>query len=145
MYLKELEATFNVNGNEITILSLEETDSIIEQSVDKTNNDIISKQIIPFDDKEDILRFYIDNCSRLQPNKVYVVTDYSKECGVAVLDSLIRLNPNFAFNAEHTGIISILSEDLSNKLILDFYEENDRFFLEIETAGNLWGKIRKDN
>jgi hypothetical protein len=140
-YLKELEDIFNVNSNEVTILSLEETDSINEQSRDKLNNKISSKKIVPFDDKENFLKFYIDNCLRLQPGKVYAFTDYSKDCGAAVLNDLKCLNPIFAFNAEHTGIISILSQDLANKLILDFYEENNKLFLEVEALGSLWGEV----
>lgn len=140
-YLKELKAVFNVNSNEVTILNLEETDSIGEQSSGKINNNIASKKIIPFDHKENFLRFYIDNCSRLQPGNVYVFTDYSKDCGAAVFNSLKCLNPIFAFNAEHAGIISILSQDLANKLILDFYEENNKLFLEVEALGSLWGEV----
>lgn len=140
-YLKELTTIFDVNSAEILILSLEETDYITEQTRSKLNREILAKEVVLFNDKERLLSIYADKCHRLLPNKIYVFTDYSKDCGVAVIDKLTRIKPTFSFDAEHGGLISILSEDLSNELILDFYEEKDEYFLEIEVLGNLWGKV----
>lgn len=135
-YLKELEAITNIDVSKKNLLSIVESDKITFQTDGKPY-----KAKVLFNDKERLLIF-IGDLLELKDGKAFLSTAYSKDCGLLQLNSLKDFNVNFKFNDEHSGLITIVLKDLSNKLLLDFYEENQEQYLEIEVYGDDWSKAR---
>ncbi len=137
-YLKELNAITNKKVDESMLLSIVDSDK-----VNSTLFEECYKTRILFSDKEKLL-LLIGRLISLKDGKIYLYTSYSEDCGLLKLDSLKDFNVNFNFNDEHYGLIIIILQDLSNKLILDFYEEKERYYLEIEAYGGDWSKLNLD-
>lgn len=135
-YLKELEAITKINVSQKDLLSIVETDKVIFDRDDKSY-----KAKILFNDKERLLIF-IGDLFKLKDGKAFLSTAHSKDCGLLEMNSLKDFNVNFNLNDEHSGLITIVLKDLSNKLLLDFYEENEEQYLEIEVYGDDWSKAR---
>ena len=142
-YLKELNRLVITTpihaGN---LLSLEETEMIKEKASGVRALESY-KKTIPFEDKEK-LRKYLNDLQSIRDNEFYLFTEYSNYCGAASVPGLNYFNWQFEFTAEHAGIISILLKDLSNELILDFYESNNMKLLEIEAFGSSWPNVLID-
>lgn len=135
-YLKELEAITKIDVSQIDLLSIVESDKVVFNGDDKSY-----KAKILFNDKERLLILFGD-LLKLKDGKAFLSTEYSKDCGLLEIDSLKDFNVNFNFNDEHSGLITIVLKDLSNKLLLDFYEENQQQYLEIKVYGEDWSKAR---
>lgn len=135
-YLKELNALTNIEVIEDMLLSVVESNKI--GSVPHENS---YKTKILFHEKDKLLIF-IGKLIKLKDDKAYLFITHSKKCGLLKLDNLKDFNINFNFNDEHAGLITIFLRDLSNELLLDYYEENGEYYLEIETYGDDWSKAR---
>lgn len=135
-YLKELNALTNIEVKEEMLLSKLESDAL-----GKVPEDFSYKTKILFNEKERLLMF-IGDLIKLKDGECYLYTAYSKKCGALKLGSLKDFNINFNFNDEHAGLLTITMKDLSNELLLDFYEEANEYYLEIETYGKNWSKAR---
>lgn len=134
-YLKELDAITNKKINEEMLLSLVESDEI--------NSTVFTESrttLIDFHDKEKLL-LLLGDLAKLRNGEIYLYTSYSEDCGMLQLDSLMDFNVNFDFEDEHSGLITITLKDLSNKLILDFYEEGNDQLLTVEVYGADWTKV----
>lgn len=135
-YLKELNSITNMEVNVGMLESLTE---------DERLKGIVSKKVfkdkILFHDKENLLLFF-GQLLKLKNGKAYIYTTYSKEFGLLKINGLEDFNVNFNFNDEHAGLISIILRDLSNELTLDFYEEEDEYYLEVQSYGDDWSKAK---
>lgn len=134
-YLKELNALTKIEITKYMLLSLVESDKI--GSVDK---EYFYKSNILFKEKNKLLLF-INYLIKVKDGECYLNTSYSKDCGVLKLSSLKDFNINFKFFNEHSGILSIILKDLSNELLLDYFEEDNEYYLEIEVYGKDWANI----
>ena len=119
-------------------MSLEKTEEIRDQSIGTLSNKSIIKIDLSFEDKSQ-LKEIIDNLSGVA-GSILVFTDNSNYCGAARIADLSKFNTQFNFEEEHSGIISILSQDLTNNLVIDFYEEIGQQFMELEVQGGEWVK-----
>ncbi len=140
LLLKELDSFLFKNSSDI--LSLEESEEVI-QSVKSTNyNELLNFKIIglPFNDKT-ILKCVVDLIAKADLKSVYVSSGYSEYCGLILISSINSLNTGFEFTAEHTGLIVLYSFDLQNKLILDFYREQGNELIDIEVYGQCWANV----
>lgn len=68
----------------------------------------------------------------------------SKNYGVYLLLTINEFNSDFYFNDDSSGIFSLVSEKMDNEMILDFYEEDNSEYLEIELYGKQWSSIEID-
>ena len=137
LYLEELNNLFNSSITKDNLLSLEVTDEIISKlSLERYK---LIKTSFDFKDKAK-LSACINDLIKLYSGPVLVFTSYSEFCGAVEVSSLARFNVDFNYKDEHAGIISVISKDLKNKLLIDFYEEQGDFFITIETRGVLWSK-----
>ena len=127
-YLSEYQEVINkITKNDFKILSIVETDKLIEK-VSKLKLRF-SKKIL-FNDKEELKSIIFNNFNT--NDSVYIFTSLSRDCGAVLIDSIIYFNFNFNFMDDHSGIISLISSDVKNKILLDFYEEDGLQYLEIE-------------
>lgn len=137
-YLKELNALTNINITADMLLSIVESDS-----VGTVTKEYSYKLTINFYDKETLL-LLVRQLINLKDGPCYLYTAYSTDCGILKLSSLKDFNINFNFDDEHAGLLKLTLEDLSNELVLDFYEENDEYYLEIEIFGKQWAKANTE-
>ena len=128
-YLSEYQEVINkITKNDFKILSIVETDKLIEKESKLKLR--FSKKIL-FNDKEELKSIIFNNFNT--NDSVYIFTSLSRDCGVVLIDSIIYFNFNFNFMDDHSGIISLISSDVKNKILLDFYEEDGLQYLEIES------------
>ncbi len=137
VYLRELNHLVNTEVTEKDLLSIVDTDHIVYKG-----NDDCTTFLFSFYDKNK-LRTIFENLCALEEKQCFLRTIYSVDCGVLALNNILEFNIDFEFQDEHSGLITILSGDLKNKLILDFYEKNDHNILEIECLGENWGQYQK--
>ena len=128
-YLSEYQEVINkITKNDFKILSIVETDKLIEKESKLKLR--FSKKIL-FNDKEELKSIIFNNFNI--NDSVYILTSLSRDCGAVLIDSIIYFNFNFNFMDDHSGIISLISSDVKNKILLDFYEEDGLQYLEIES------------
>jgi len=113
--------------DEIKPLSIVTTDYIIErQSLLKKKNE----KRFEFNDKKEFKKYVINNFN--YKGVVYLMTSLSKDCGGIELTSINEFNFEFNYNDEPDGIVSIISSDFKEKILLDFYSIKDKTYIEIE-------------
>jgi hypothetical protein len=127
-YLEELNKILKINVDATNLLSIVETDGIRQH--------ILAKELkyatkILFAQKEKLKEMIFNNIERKNDN-YYIFTSYSNDCGTLKINLLQDFNFNFSFEDEHVGLITFTREDLFEKIILDFYEENKIQYLDIE-------------
>ncbi|SUP53868.1 Uncharacterised protein [Weeksella virosa] len=128
-YLDEYQEIIEkITNNDFKILSIVETDKLIEKESKLKLR--FSKKIL-FNDKEELKRITFNNFNA--KDSVYIFTSLSRDCGAVLIDSINSFNFNFNFMDDHSGIISLISSDVKNKILLDFYEEDGLLYLEIES------------
>ena len=128
-YLSEYQEVINkITKNDFKILSIVETYKLIEKESKLKLK--FSKKIL-FNDKEELKSIIFNNFNT--NDSVYIFTSLSRDCGAVLIDSIIYFNFNFNFMDDHSGIISLISSDVKNKILLDFYEEDGLQYLEIES------------
>lgn len=142
-YLQELS---ELTGNSITntnLLSYSDTKEIQGKSVKALN--LLRKKTfqIAFDEKKsDRFLNYIHNLSRANPSAVYIWTHATNSCGSLKIDSLLSIKFEFVYTVNSQGIVSFLSENCSDRLLLDFTEnESGDRVLTVETQGVTWPDV----
>jgi len=70
---------------------------------------------------------------------------YSEICGIAELNDINRFNADFRWEDEHTGMITLYSYDLINELIIDFYEEYNEYFIDLDLYGYRWNQYMSND
>ena len=141
MYLAELNAILDAVKGGYVVKETDETDIIMQAGHDNIPTEPEKKVQVRFGLKDRFLTNVFTQCNARLSGKVYLWTDYSSDCGIAEIDSIMMINPAFEFKAEHAGLIIIFSENLRNKLLLDFYEGGGENFIEAAFFGNDWGGI----
>lgn len=130
-YLEELNRIVKIDVVAADLLSIIETDKICDVKISSIPKNLRHSFKILFEEKEK-LREIISNYIAKTHHKVYVITSYSMDCGALKINSLNDFNFDFSFKDEHTGLISLIREDLLEKIVLDFYKEDEIEYLEIE-------------
>ncbi|WP_319941273.1 hypothetical protein [Leptospira sanjuanensis] len=97
---------------------------------------------IPFEEKnsEKFSRFLNTLYSKNQL-PIYIWTEFSNDCGVYRISSILDFNSYFTFEVNADGLIHLLSENLDDELIFDFTEDNNERLLEIELSGANWIQV----
>lgn len=117
-----------IDKKKINLLNIVDTDNISN----KTSNLVLTfSDRIYFSDKEKLKKIILDNIKNFN-EEYYLFTSLSKECGVAELESLNDFNFNFDFKDEPSGILSLVNFSITNKILLDYYEEDNIEYLEVE-------------
>jgi len=109
------------------LLSIVDTDEVIKNSSDLKKH---CSYKFYFNEKLEIKKKIYDTIK--YNGKFYLFTSLSQDCGCVIINSLNDINFNFNFEDDSSGIISLISFDLSEKILFDFYIENDKQLIEIE-------------
>ncbi|EJW2002032.1 hypothetical protein QB794_004439 [Salmonella enterica] len=123
-YKEKILSLFNINYDDITFLSLQQTDEIIYSQ--RKNRKQYSKEKFPANDL-----MIIFNSIRACCGGYYIfIDDDWKYCGCFLVNSLSLLNAEFVFGTKIINGIFFISADLENTIDLDYYEENNVFYIE---------------
>src|SRR5262249_51866808 len=118
------------------LISVEETEAIRQRSI-KVVREPGAKWEIPFREKSEP-RFarFIAGLAAANGAGVYVWTPTSRTCGLIRPMPLSVVGFGFPFSMSPDGILSIVTEDLADKLLLDYFrDDQDEERLEIEVKG----------
>lgn len=124
-YLGEYQKTISkiCKGN-YQFLSIVDSDEIFNKLKELKK---LSSLTFCFDEKTSVLESYkykfIDS--------VYLMTKLSADCGIIKVKNIDYFNIDFDFSDESEGMIIIANEDLSYKLLLDFYEDSGSLKIDI--------------
>jgi hypothetical protein len=83
----------------------------------------------------------VDALEKSSPEKVYLWCPLTNVCGLLPPVPIREVNFQFPFEINREGMIVLLGQDLSNKLLLDFSEDEGRRTMEVELSGPQWGAI----
>lgn len=111
------------------ILSIVETDRI-SNNQNKLNLDVFFCTKLLFDNKSDLKNTMLKYFKSKE--NIYLFIPLSEDCGAVEIDSINSFNFNFKFTDEPSGIISIISKNSKEKILLDFYEEEKIRYIEFE-------------
>ncbi|HJU38245.1 MAG TPA: hypothetical protein VJ724_01635 [Tahibacter sp.] len=101
-------------------------------SVDMPFSERLSERFAKF-----VRRLYEAN-----PCPVSIWTPRTIDCGVFVVPSILSVRFDFDYSINDDGIFSFLSEGVDDRLVLDFFEENDgEQVLRVETNGVNWRDV----
>lgn len=140
-YLLELK---QFSGQEIdaqSLCSVEDLERIRDTALVHLQNMNKNKAIIEFSEKNsDKVKAFITSLEKANNSSVYIWTNRSSLHGLYKIDSISSLDLSFPFNVNPDGMAVFLTEDLNDKLLLDFYRDSeDQDMLEIEVQGTHWG------
>lgn len=112
------------------LLSIVKTDSFLEQ-IDFDSDTLFYKETISFEDKEKLQRIVRSKLLDWNANYMMELTNV-RECGLLPIPNLSVFNWDFKYEDEKSGIIVFIRQDKKEELVLDFYEEDFQYFLDIE-------------
>ena len=90
--------------------------------------------------QKEILKGIITKIQLAYSAPVYMSIGYSDMCGLVMIERISLFNSDFEFNDEHSGLIVFYDKNASNKLVIDFYEEDCMFFYDLQLFGEQWVK-----
>lgn len=138
-YIFEVNNLLSFETTQSNLLSIEDTD-IIRDKAKLLRNKPKSYARMLFSNKRK-LKEYINELKQLEDGELLMLITDSYYCGAVRVPSLSDFNYNFEFSAEHCGIVSFIRSDISNELLIDFYEQGGEQFIEVEAFGDTWSKV----
>jgi hypothetical protein len=142
-YLLELKQITGENVKTDSLSSVESLERIREASLAVFQNMNKSKFIVRFDEKDSKkFKDFIANLSKANSSSVYIWTNRANLHGLCKIASINSIDFSFPFNINPDGVIVFLTEDLKDKLLLDFYRDSkEQEILEIELQGENWASV----
>jgi hypothetical protein len=139
-YLSQLCHLANRNVTADDLLPLEVTHAIREQSTRLLDKTSFRKFKIKFSEKLDTrFAMFVKNLYALNPSPVYIWVEHTNTCGLFEISSIMEFNAKFEYSVITEGIISLLTKDMIDNMVLDFYEDSSgEKFIEIELYGSSW-------
>jgi hypothetical protein len=141
-YLLELKEFTGVDVKREFLSSVEDVKKIIKKTLllKDTNK---NKFAIDFSEKtSERFKTFIANLKKANNSPVYIWTEKSNVCGLYKVASIDAVNFAFRFDLSPEGIVEFVTEDLSDRLLLDYYyDSDDREMLEFEWQGKHWHSI----
>lgn len=126
-YLQILNRILKMKITTNQLLSIVETDNFLSSNK-KWNK--VYKKTIPFEQKNELRRI-IHSTIQNESIPYLVYLNQSLLCGLCIIPNLYVFNWNFKFNDEPYGLIIFIRKDGKEKIVLDFYEEDLEYFLDI--------------
>ncbi|CAH1000896.1 hypothetical protein LEM8419_01939 [Neolewinella maritima] len=75
-------------------------------------------------------------------NSIKVITSHSSDIGCAILPNMSHFKCNFDLSLDTFGIVSVMSEDIRNEILIDYeLVEDKRYLVEVEIYGREWSKL----
>ena len=138
-YISELRALTRMEITEGSLLPLDQLEPIREE-VTARLREPTRMFTIPFEEKSgERFKKFVGTLGKLNPGRMYVFTNRTNSCGPVIIDDIEQFNFDFDYSVNSEGIVSLVAEDLRDRMVLDFSkDENDRSVLRIELFGEKW-------
>ncbi len=144
-YLNELS---QLTGRNVICTELGTVNDALE--IQKASQKFITQKVstyeIPFSQRNStkFLKI-IEELYNKNPLPIYIWTPRTIDCGTFLVFSLRDIHFNFEFNINTEGIIVLLSHDLVDRVLLDFFELNTgERRMKIAIQGDNWESIHFD-
>ena len=85
----------------------------------------------------------IQTLSFANPAPLFLWASHANDCGVLKLRSLADVRSDFAFDVNE-GLISLVTIDLCDQILLDFYEEEGSQVLCLAVQGTHWTAVARN-
>jgi len=118
------------------LLSLDETEVLLGRTAKRTPG---HKETFPFAEKARGSLSPLVHA--FQNDFVYLWTALTNDCGVHRAVPLADIDFNFPFEFSPEGILSVVSQDLGDRILLDWYEEGGVELLDFEVIGPRWSAV----
>lgn len=141
-YMEELSCLTGGNVSPGDLCSIEATMNIQERVLFFSGLPC-SHADIDFFDKTSF-RFYdfISRLEALNDSRVYIWTPRTVDCGAFLGGKIGGINFEFNHDINDEGILVFLTEDLQDRLLLDFYVDDGSYRLRVEVQGNNWFGVK---
>lgn len=127
-HLYDLNLFLNCSITENHLLSIVDTDSLLERIDKEISLRPDFFMTVHFEDRKEQLEQVIKQ--HLDEKSSYYLWIYSSDiCGIYLIDSLFDLNLSFPWDAP--DLLILIEHDLKKKVVLDWYEEDENFKLDI--------------
>lgn len=142
-YLPEYQEQLSklVIGDNFKILSFGDSDTISAEIIQ--NGELFQRQCrleiptVPFLEKTELKQILL-HIGRRYDDAVYMAIKHSDLCGRVVLNGIDFFNADFQYEDEHSGLIVLYDLSLTNSLVIDFYEEWNEYYYDVEIYGKDW-------
>lgn len=138
-YLVELTSLADRQVNEEELTTLERTNEVRLELSRFADADPIAFTI-PFSDlTTDKFKLFVSALSTANPSAVFLWTPRANDCGLLSLPSITKVQFSFPFELIPEGILVVSTVDCSDRLTLDFCEnELGERLVEVELLGKHW-------
>lgn len=142
---KYLEILGNLLGRVVSQSELGSIEQvpILQESSKKFVGAKASSYEIPFEDRRsNYFEHFIKSLREANGSPVYLWVSYAEDCGLLLLPSIEDMNFDFSFDVDGNGVMSLETKDLSDRLLLDFFKDDDGSErLTIRVQGEHWKDI----
>lgn len=118
--------------------SIEETDAIRSEFKKFIDQPKAAFEIKPNDLRSGRFIHFLESLEQANPKPVFIWIERTNVCGAFKLPSVSKIYAGFKPEKVPEGIISFITEDLENSLILDFDDDS----VEVELQGPDWIDVR---
>ena len=145
-HLAELTVLLGRPIAEIELESLEKTASLVDEVKKRFQTPNALTFEIPFGDRLlDLFKHFVMKLHASNPSPIYIWVERTNYCGVLRVPSVCSIKYDFDFWIERNGVISLVTEDLKDKFVLDLLLSDDgEERLELRVQGENWGGIKYD-
>ncbi|NIM40576.1 MAG: hypothetical protein GTN84_06165 [Hydrogenophaga sp.] len=89
---------------------------------------------------------FLDFIKRLccaNPSAVYIWTPRTDACGVYLAGPISTIKYNFGFDINSEGVLVFLTEDVQDRLLLDFFSSSaGEHRMKVEVQGRNWSEVK---
>lgn len=133
-YLIYLNCILNRKIDSEKLLSIVATDDFYHQ-IDYQIKPQLS-QTFRFSERNRLKEYLQENNIELMSNFILWIK-YTNNCGAVMINILDDFNFNFQFNSIEGGVITLTEISYKYQILLDFYEENDMEYIDIQIYYNI--------
>lgn len=133
-YLNNLNCILNRKIDPEELLSIVATDDFYHQVDYQTKSQL--SQTFRFSERNRLKEYLPENDIELMSSFILWI-EYASDCGAVMINTLDDFNFNFPFNSIDESIITLTEISYKYKILLDFYEENDMDYIDIQIYYNI--------
>lgn len=124
------------------LLSLEQTAALRAARQTSGAQTTLSADIQFSDRRSERFNVFVRRLHDANPSPVYVWTQRTIDCGVLLVPSLMAIRWEFDFAVNEEGILAFVTDDLADRLLLDFSElPTGEQRMKVETQGVNWERV----
>jgi len=139
-HLSQLSHLVNREVKAEDLLPLDATRAIMEQIKLTLKNKPSKKFQIRFSEKTaPQFTTFVECLHALNSGPIYIWLNHTNDCGLFEVRSIREIDFKFEFSKIPGEIISLITKDFSDEMLLDFFEESTgEKYIEIELTGDRW-------